>query len=538
LVDEEENRAGAEGRDDSKRSQPLEGPAHHYQNRSWQPKVTRGSHIYDSAVSDEAIGHAPELGARAVGNAVLVLGARTVSRVISLVVVVVLATALGDTGYGRYSTLLAYLALVSVVADLGFNPLYTREAARNRKELGDYLGTLLILKLALAVAAGVILAIALALGAGLRELIVPGAVLLIATAYANLLRNTFYAVGRAEFDAVAIVAEIAIQAGLIVFGARRQAGASYFVWAYAASFLFTVVYTLMVIRVFQLGRVRLNFDLKLVQRWFPLALPFAFTFFLTNLYFRADVPILQHSRSFAEVGWYTFAYKPFEALQFVPLAIQVVVYPLLAVYHVSDSLRLRLAYARFFKVLILLGWPLTIGTCVLAHPIGRLFRLFPESEPALRILALGIVFLFANSAFYAMLNATNRQHLNAWATGIAAAINIVLNLIFVPLYGYLAASATTVVTEASLCVFGWWFVQRNQTELRLPVFSLTWRVLLAGALMGVVLYPMSRVSIAISLPAGAIAYLAAIYLIQAIEPEEWRLVRSGLLSSLLPNRAA
>jgi O-antigen/teichoic acid export membrane protein len=489
-------------------------------------------------VGEQAADAAAELGGRAVSNTLFILGARVVSRVVSLVVVVVLANALGDTQYGRYTTLIAYLALVSVVADLGFNPLYTREAARNRQELGDYLGTLLVVKLVLAVAASVILAVALTFGAGLSALIVPGAALMIATAYANLLRNTFYAVGRAEFDAVAIVAEIAIQAGLIIFGARRHAGVSYFVWAYTASLLFTVVYSLVVIRVFHLGRVRLGFDLNLVRRWFPLALPFAFTFFLTNLYFRADVPILQHFRSFAEVGWYTFAYKPFEALQFVPLAIQVVVYPLLGVYYVSDPQRLRLAYQRFFKVLVLLGWPLTVGTFVLVHPIGRLFRLFPQSEASLRILALAIVFLFANSAFYAMLNATNRQHLNAWATGLAAAINIVLNLILIPFYGYLAASTTTVVTEASLCVFGWWFIQRNRPELRLPVAGLSWRILLAGAVMGVVLYPLSRFSIAVSLPAGAIVYLVAIYLIRAIDPEEWRLVRNGLVSRVLPKRAA
>jgi O-antigen/teichoic acid export membrane protein len=278
--------------------------------------------------------------------------------------------------------------------------------------------------------------------------------------------------------------------------------------------------------------VRLGFDLNLVRRWFPLALPFAFTFFLTNLYFRADVPILQYFRSFAEVGWYQFAYKPFEALQFVPLAIQAVVYPLLGVYFVSDASRLKTAYTRFFKVLILLGWPLTVGTFILVHPIGRLFRLYVQSEASLRILAFAIVFLFANSAFYAMLNATNRQHLNAWATGLAAGINIALNLVLIPLYGYLAASATTVLTEASLCTLGWWFVQRHRPELRLNVFGQGWRILVAGALMGAVLYLLARFSIFVSLPAGAIVYLAAIYFLRAIEPEEWRLAREGLVSRL------
>jgi O-antigen/teichoic acid export membrane protein len=422
------------------------------------------------------------------------------------------------------------------VADLGFNPLYTREAARSPKALGDYLGTLLVLKIFLAAAALVAFAIALYYGAGLGSLILPGAALLITTAYANLLRNTFYAVGRAEFDAVAIVAEIAIQGSLILYGAHVHAPVAFFVWAYAASFLFTTIYSLVIIRIFRIGRIRLGFDLGLVKRWLPMAIPFGFTFFLTNLYFRADVPILQHFRPFSEVGWYQFAYKPFEALQFIPLAIQAVVYPLLGVYFVADPARLQLAYRRFFKVLVLLGWPLTAGTFVLVHPIGRLFRLFPESEPALRILALAIVFLFANSAFYAMLNAINRQQLNAWATGLAAVVNVTLNLILIPAYGYLAASTTTVVTEADLCAFGWWFVQRGRRDLRLPWLSLTWRVLAAGAIMAAVLVPLAQLPIYASLPVGAAVYLLAIYLFKAIEPEEWRLAIGGL-ARLRPGRS-
>jgi O-antigen/teichoic acid export membrane protein len=475
---------------------------------------------------------AAQLGPRAVGNSLLVLAARVVSRVISLVVVIVLANALGPDAYGRYTTLIAYSALVSVVADLGFAPLYTREAARDRDALGDYLGSLLVFRVLLAIAAVLVFAVALGFGAGLPSLIVPGAALLVTTAYANQLRNTFYAVGRAEFDAIAIIAEIAIQAGLIFLGARRHADAGFFVWAYAASFAFTIAYSLIVIRGFRLGSVRMQVNIALIRRWLPLALPFAFTFFLTNLYFRADVPILQHFRSFAEVGWYQFAYKPFEALQFIPLAIQSVVYPLLGVYFVGDATRLKLAYARFFKVLVVLGWPLTVGTFVLVHPIGRLFRLFPESEPSLRILAFAIVFLFANSAFYAMLNATDRQHLNAWATGIAAAINIALNLSFIPLFGYLAASSTTVVTEAALCALGWWFVQRGRAELRLDVPRIAWRVLLAGMVMGIVLLPLARFSVFLSAPAGGIAYVVALYLLRAIDAEEWRLARAGVLSRM------
>src|SRR5207253_10860553 len=108
--------------------------------------------------------------------------------------------------------------------------------------------------------------------------------------------------------------------------------------------------------------------------------------------------------------------------------------------------------------------------------VGRLFRLFPESIPSLRILALAIVFLFANSAFTAMLYAVDRQDLFAWATAIAVVVNVGLNLLFIPLYGYLAASAITVVTEAAFSVAGWLLVARTE---RLPWLRVSWRTLLA-----------------------------------------------------------
>jgi O-antigen/teichoic acid export membrane protein len=175
---------------------------------------------------------------------------------------------------------------------------------------------------------------------------------------------------------------------------------------------------------------------------------------------------------------------------------------------------------------------------VLVHPINQIFNrsgAFAQSEPALRILALGIVFLFANSAFYAMLNAINRQGLNAWATALAAGINIVLNLGLIPVFGYLGASVVTVVTEAALCTFGWWFVQLRRPDLRLPVIQLSWRIALAGLIMGAVLYPLSSVSIFITVPVGFIVYLVAVFALRAVERDEYEMAAEGLLSRLQRN---
>ncbi|MGH7775824.1 MAG: flippase [Candidatus Dormibacterales bacterium] len=483
-----------------------------------------------NAPAGVAAGRRLDIGSRAVLNTVVLMAAKVVSRLAALVLVIVLANHLHPAGYGRYTTLVAYSALVSVAADLGLNTLYTREAARAPADVGRFLGTLAGGKLVLGAASAAILAAALE-SVGLGGLALPGAALLLTTTYANLFRNTFYALGRLEFEAVAIAAETVIQAALIVLGAHRGAGVAWFVWAYAASYGFTVLYCLFVIAAFRMGRPRLGFEARLFGGWVRTALPFAIGIFLTNLYFKADVPILQHFRPFREVGWYEFAYKPFEALQFVPLAVQSVVYPVLAVYHASQPGRVQAAYERFFKVLVLLGIPVAVGTFVLVAPIGRAFHLYPQSEPALRILAAAIPFLFVNSAFTAMLFAVDRQDLFAWTTAIAVVVNVGLNVALIPAFGYLAAAATTVVTEAAFSAGAWWFVRRRH---RLPWLRLSWRILLAGVVMAAVLYPLRRHSLAVTVPAGAVVYLAALWTLRAVDREEVAMLRRSLRPRPVP----
>jgi O-antigen/teichoic acid export membrane protein len=473
---------------------------------------------------------AGRLGSRAVVNTTVVLIARVISRLVALVMVIVLARHLGAADYGRYTTLVAYSAIVSVIADFGLDPLYTREVARHPDLQPSFLGTVFLGKLPLAAVAVAVFGVALA-SAGLGNLLLPAAALLVLATYSTLLRNTFFAVGRVEFEAIAVICETMIQAAAIFGGAKLGFGVGFFVFGYAASFGFTTVYCLVVIKLFGLGGIRPRFDRRLFRSWLKLAFPFALASFLTNVYWKADVPMLQHFQPYAEVGWYQFAYKPFESLQFMPLAVQTVIYPLLAVYHQQEPDRVEATYARFFKILLLLGWPLTVGTFVLVHPIGRVFRLFPESEPSLRILAVAIVFLFINSAFIAMLGAMDRQDLFAWATGIAVLVNLGLNLALIPRFGYLAASATTVVTEAALSVVGWWFVRRRY---RLAWAREGWRPVLAGVVMGAALIPVSRYPIYICAPIGAIVYLTAVFVLRAVDREEVQLLRRGFRPRALP----
>jgi O-antigen/teichoic acid export membrane protein len=473
------------------------------------------------------------LGSRALRNTILILSARVVSRLIALVTVFATAQSLRDARFGVFNTAVTVTALVApVFLDLGFNILYQREGARRPSEIERYLQNLLSARLILAVIALPVLAAALYF-LRVGDLLIPAYVLMVLTSYANLLRYTLYALQRLGFEALAIVLESLLLLGLTLFGVFNHQGVAYFLWAYVATYAFDCVFFSVLLRVLKIARFRWRFEPALLRQWFWMGLPFAVTFVLTALYWKLDVPLLKLFRSSAEVGWYSLAYKPFEALLFVPITMLGVVLPVLAVYQRTSPDRLRPAVVMFFKALLMLGWPLSVGVVILAYPLAGLWSgFFPQSIPALQILALAYAFAFVNNAFIAALTVLDRQATYARAAGASLVVNLGLNLILIPPFGYIAAAWTTVATDVVLVGIGWWLTAKHLGNLHLPAAS--WRPILAGAVMGVVLYPLRDVhgdAVLLVVLLGMAVYAAAVILLRAMTREEVEFLRSALRRS-------
>ncbi len=414
-----------------------------------------------------------------------------VARLIALVTVIATLKWLMPAPYGTFTTLINYTAIVSVVLDLGFNVLYVREGARHPAEIQRYLRNVMSLRLVMAVGGFVVLAIALAL-AGLSSLLVPGFLLMVLTSYSTLLRNTLYAVQRLGYEAVAVILESAVLLALVLIGIKIGAGVTYFVWAYAAQYAFSCAYFAIVLWWQKIAVVGWKLEPQLVA------------------------------------GWYAAAYKPFEALLFIPMTLLSVVFPVLSVYFRERPQELTDAVSRFFKALLVIGWPIAVGLFVLAHPLTSMF-LYSQSEPALRILSLALAIGFVNNAFIGALSASDRQLSFTWAAGWSLVANLALNLILIPFFGYLGASWATVLTEVVLGVAGWVLTRRHIGQV--PVLQLTWRPILAGLVMGAVLFPLRNlegVQVVIPIVVGAAVYAGAALLLRAVTSDEIAFARRAL----------
>jgi O-antigen/teichoic acid export membrane protein len=468
------------------------------------------------------------LGSRALRNTVLVLTAKVIARLISLVTVLAMIKYLKAAPYGAFATVVNYTAIVSVVLDLGFNVLFVREGARHPNEIQRYLRNVASLRLLMSVVSIVLLAAALAFN-GLGTLLVPAFLLMVLTSYSTLLRNALYAVQRLGYEAVAVVLESVVLLALVLIGIKTGRGLTYFVWAYAGQYAFSCAYFVVVLAAKRIALIGWKFELPLIRQWFWKGLPFAFTFVLTILYFKIDQPLVYALRPHVEAGWYAAAYKPFEALLFIPMTFLSIVFPVLSVYHRERPGELLDAVNRFFKALLLIGWPTSVGIFVLAHPLTHTLGLYDRSEDAMRILALGIGIAFVNNAFIGALSASDRQLSFTWAAGWSLVANVTVNLALIPIFGYLGASAATVMTEIVLFVVGWVLTARHIG--RVPVFLLSWRILAAGVIMGAAVFPlrnMSGLAVAIPIVVGVAVYGGAVLLLRGLTSDEIGWARRAL----------
>jgi O-antigen/teichoic acid export membrane protein len=470
------------------------------------------------------------LGSRALRNTVLVLAAKVVARLIALVTVIAALKSLGPAPYGSFATLVNYTAIVSVVLDLGFNVLFVREGARHHHEIQRYLRNVMSLRLLMALVSLVLLAAVLGV-AGLGSLLLPGFLLMVLTSYSTLLRNGLYAVQQLGYEAIAVVLESLVLLGLVLYGTHTHRGVAYFVWAYAAQYAFSCAYFIVVLAAKRIAVIGWRFELPLLREWFWKGLPFAFTFVLTILYFRIDQPMVYAIRSHAEAGWYGAAYKPFEALLFIPMTFLSIVFPVLSIYHRERPNELLDALNRFFKALLLIGWPMSVGIFVLAGPLTSVLLGpgYAKSEIAMSILALSLGPAFVNNAFIGALSASDHQSSFTWAAGWSLVANVGLNIALIPTFGYVGASWATVITEIVLGTVGWTLTARHIG--RVPVVSLSWRVVLAGLVMGGAIFPLRNLQgpeVAIPISLGVVVYAVAVLLLRALNKDEIGWARRAL----------
>ncbi len=196
----------------------------------------------------------------------------------------------------------------------------------------------------------------------------------------------------------------------------------------------------------------LRVDFSLVPRMVAFGLPFVPAVTLGALLHRADRYLIQHYQSLAQVGLYGLGYKfPF-LLNSLLLGSFDRAWSSSIMYDVdrmADSQRIYAKITTYFFALFLVC--LTALACM-AQTVVRVLANNPEYFSAwvvVQIVSLGVTVYAVHNFFIMGAFLRNKTSYLPVAYFVGAAVNIGLNVLLIPRFGYLAAAWVTVISYAA-----------------------------------------------------------------------------------------
>ena len=393
-------------------------------------------------------------------NSTVVFFSQALNNVLAAVFAVVFIRHFGREEYGIFSTVFAYLSFFSVFQSMGVDTIVLREVSRDKRAL-EQLGSVAALRIALSTAS--MLA---------SWMLLPSIHPTSRVASLVMLASLSFPLSFYPLYTVPYITELRMMHPNAVFGAWAviYTGIRLAMVAANLSLESFVIVSLMSDGVTFFAarklaerahlRLRIRFDRQLTYRLLSESWPIAFAFISLQLLLRIDQIMLYRMRGALEVGLYAVPVRVVEFANIIPTVFVASAFPLLA--RLADGLQNdRLAFATRMSFRAMAWVALPLATYTFAFPEACLRVVFGEqfagASPIMHALAYSPVFSFLNSILFNRLLASGQQKTSAVLAASAAAVNVLLNVPLIALYGGVGAAVATLVAYGSVPLLALFF---------------------------------------------------------------------------------
>lgn len=438
---------------------------------------------------------------------------------------------LGSENYGILSFAIAFASITLFLADIGIASVLIRDVARDKARTQKYLANSAFLKIILA---AVTLVSTAAIGFALNyplstmQIVLVISASLIIVSFSSIIGSILQAYEVMEYLSLGsiiynltmlICALLAIYSGMDVYG---------FSYVYLISSIIILGYYV-VVALRKIPLPKWDIDFALWKYIVKEAIPFGLSLVFVRIYYYIDTVMisLMISNPNEAMGWYNAAYRMVLVLAFIPVTFLGSMYPIMSNFYVTSDKYLGFIFERSFKYLMIIAIPIGVGTTILGNQLILLIYGpdFAPSAIALQILIWSEVLIFLNAVFGNLFNSINRQGIVAKQTILATALNIILNLVLIPKYSYVGASAATVATQAfAFCFLLYFASQEGYSFPRIMILHLS-KVLFACIMMALFVQLFSDIPLLLLILIAAIVYLIIIVLTGVMDKIDIQMAR-------------
>jgi len=384
-------------------------------------------------------------------NTVVLISGEVVGKFLALVFTIYMARYLQVEGFGVLSFGLAFAGMFGLFADIGFFELTIREVSRDKSAALKYFSNIATLKLIIMVPVfGSMFAFINLMGYPLQTIQVVyilGASMIL-DSISMIFNSTFQAFEEMEYISIAkIIKNLLLLGGTftaIFLGMGILAFASLYLFASLITLLFDVFISL---RKFIVPK--LSFDKDFCNWLLKEGVPFWTSSAFVVILNQTDKIMLSFLVDDSAVGIYSAAFRIVYTMNFIPIMFVSAIYPATSRLFLTSKDSLKELFERSFKYLLIAGILFVI--VVNSYSDLIIVRIFGEGYSAsilcLEILIWASLFIFLDIGYSNLLRSTDRQVLVMYVTILIASLNIVLNLVLIPMYSYIGASYATLFSR-------------------------------------------------------------------------------------------
>lgn len=272
-------------------------------------------------------------------------------------------------------------------------------------------------------------------------------------------------------------------------------------------------------------------DQVFFRQLMKMALPFALAAIFVKVYSYVDTLFISKLLDTTAVGLYSIAYKFTYAFQFLPLAFIAALYPSFSSAVAHDAQKLPRIFHRAMWYMMILSTPLVLGIWLIADQAVLLAGdAYAAAAPVLSLLIFVLLPIFLDFPIGALLNASNRQATKTAIMGVTMVINIVLNAMFVPVFGILGAAMAALISFVFMFGAGLFFIPRLIPQFRFaPLLRDLVLIGLSGVFMvliGVIAKPL--VGWIAVIPLCGVAYILALFATRVVTKKDMQALKHTL----------
>lgn len=393
----------------------------------------------------------PKFGRRKVArNAGWLIGGNVVHKALAFLMSILVARYLGPGDYGLINYAGAYTAFFASLCTLGINSVIVKEFLDNPDEQGVALGTTFVLRgVSSLLSALAIVCIVLFVDADEPLTIAVVALCSVGLVFQvyDSMKCWFQARLQSKYCAIAVnisyLAVCAFQVALLALGkdVRWFALASSVDYIVAACFLFAVYR--------RMGGQRLSFSWEKGLAILRLSVPFILAGLMVAVYASTDRLMLKQMLDDTAVGFYSLACSLSTAWTFVLSSIIDSVYPAIVQAFQRDRAVYNKLNRQLYAVVFYVSCGMSLVVMLVAEPLVRLLygdSYLPAVAP-LRVVVWYTAFSYLGVARNPWMVCEGCQGYLKYLYAAAAALNVVMNLALIPLWGATGAAAASLATQ-------------------------------------------------------------------------------------------